>query len=99
MDVAFRSAETLAKEFPKCGRLIRALDDCNRKHRNHIEQGIVCRHLNHSVAECLLKIVCGPELERVTDLCGSQGTKAKKRQCEDAKYELELCIRRNQEAG
>jgi hypothetical protein len=98
MDVESARAGALAREFPDCARLIKALNECNRKHSSHIERGIVCRQLNFSVAECLLKIVCGPELDRVNSLCSSQGTKAKKRQCSDAKLALEDCIQRNQEA-
>ncbi|KAL2651611.1 hypothetical protein R1flu_019739 [Riccia fluitans] len=57
----------------RCRGKIFALEDCQRKYRKEPERGMMCKHLNHAAALCLLSCVCPEEVESVQYQCASQG--------------------------
>lgn len=79
-----------------CESKIRALEECHRKHRSVSQRDVLCRHLNHAAAVCLLWNICPGEMEAVELLCASAGTQVKRRQCHHAKAAVEACISSHQ---
>ncbi|XP_075489095.1 uncharacterized protein LOC142527970 [Primulina tabacum] len=79
-----------------CERLHRALAECHRRIPAGPSRQSACRHLNHSLAECLVAVVCPEEFEAVRSLCSSGGTAIKRRQCHRAQLELATCLSTHQ---
>ncbi|PKA52558.1 hypothetical protein AXF42_Ash001538 [Apostasia shenzhenica] len=75
-----------------CDALHRALGDCHRRMRDQRQRSIACRHLNRSLAECLVAVFCPEEVEAVRSLCASSGTALKRSQCRDARLALSVCL-------
>ncbi|MQL94035.1 hypothetical protein Taro_026680 [Colocasia esculenta] len=75
-----------------CGALHRALCECHRRVRDPWQREASCRHLNRSLAECLVAAACPEEAEAVRAMCSSVGTSAKRAQCQKAKLDLSVCL-------
>ncbi|PKU78601.1 hypothetical protein MA16_Dca011158 [Dendrobium catenatum] len=56
----------------KCDALQRALIECHHRIQDELQRSIACRHLNRSLAECLLSASCPEEAEAVRSLCSSE---------------------------
>ncbi|KAJ0982645.1 hypothetical protein J5N97_010900 [Dioscorea zingiberensis] len=80
----------------ECGALYRALCECHRRVREPWQREISCRHLNRSLAQCVVSVVCPDESEAVRTLCASAGTSMKRTQCQRAKLALSVCISSHQ---
>ncbi|KAA8537241.1 hypothetical protein F0562_029717 [Nyssa sinensis] len=63
-----------------CERLHRALMECHRGVPAGPPREAACRHLNRSLADCLVALVCPAESEAVRSLCSSAGTALKRSQ-------------------
>ncbi|KAJ6816185.1 uncharacterized protein M6B38_250450 [Iris pallida] len=81
---------------PGCAALHRALAECHRRSPAGLQREVVCRHLNRSLAECVVSAACPEECEAVRSMCSSAGTAAKRRQCQQAKVSLSLCLSSHQ---
>ncbi|XP_047957396.1 uncharacterized protein LOC125203142 [Salvia hispanica] len=79
-----------------CDRLYRALSDCHRRISAGPTREAACRHLNRSLAECMVAAACPDESDAVRTLCSSGGTAVKRRQCEQAKLSLSVCLSTHQ---
>ncbi|KAI5667620.1 hypothetical protein M9H77_17473 [Catharanthus roseus] len=75
-------------EVSKCDRLHRALSDCHQKIPPGPPRQAACRHLNRSLAECLVSVACPEESDAVRSLCSSSGTALKRHQCQQAQLSL-----------
>ncbi|XP_027185523.1 uncharacterized protein LOC113783557 [Coffea eugenioides] len=82
--------------FPECDRLHRALTDCHRRISAGPPRQAACRHLNHSLAQCLVAVACPNESEAVRNLCSSGGTALKRQQCRQAQQSLAVCLSSHQ---
>ncbi|KAH0470209.1 hypothetical protein IEQ34_001767 [Dendrobium chrysotoxum] len=82
----------------KCDALQRALIECHHRIHDELQRSIACRHLNRSLAECLLSASCPEEAEAVRSLCSSAGTSLKRSQCRDAQLSLSVCLASRQES-
>ncbi|CAL9058057.1 unnamed protein product [Musa banksii] len=71
-----------------CGSLHRALLQCHRRAGDRRQQAVLCRHLNRSLAECVVSACCPEESEAVRSLCSSAGTSLKRSQCQRARLAL-----------
>ncbi|RAL39855.1 hypothetical protein DM860_013056 [Cuscuta australis] len=71
----------------KCSQLYEALTNCHRRIRGGLDREIACRHLNRSLAQCLVAEVCPDESDAVRSLCSSGGTSIKRQQCREAQVE------------
>ncbi|VFR00980.1 unnamed protein product [Cuscuta campestris] len=71
----------------KCSQLYEALTNCHRRIRGGLDREIACRHLNRSLAQCLVAEVCPDESDAVRSLCSSGGTAIKRQQCREAQVE------------
>uniref|UniRef100_A0A7N0RFS6 COX assembly mitochondrial protein n=1 Tax=Kalanchoe fedtschenkoi TaxID=63787 RepID=A0A7N0RFS6_KALFE len=80
----------------RCDRLHRALSDCHRRIPAGRARQSACRHLNRSLAECLVSVVCPDEAEAVRTLCSSSGTELKRSQCQGAQLSLAVCLSAHQ---
>nr|GLL49095.1 hypothetical protein CDL12_12753 [Ipomoea trifida] len=80
----------------KCDRLFKSLTDCHRRIRGSLDRDIACRHLNRSLAQCLVAEACPDESDAVRSLCSSGGTALKRHQCSQAKLALSVCIASHQ---
>ncbi|KAL3616735.1 hypothetical protein CASFOL_039129 [Castilleja foliolosa] len=79
-----------------CERLYRALGDCHRRIPAGVSREAACRHINRSLAECLVATACPDELEAVRNLCSSGGTALKRHQCQQAQLSLSACLSSHQ---
>ncbi|XP_058182614.1 uncharacterized protein LOC131300680 [Rhododendron vialii] len=79
-----------------CERLHRALSECHRRVPKGPGQEAACRHLNRSLAECLVAEACPTEVEAVRSLCSSGGTALKRSQCQQAQLFLSVCLSSHQ---
>ncbi|RRT79898.1 hypothetical protein B296_00019432 [Ensete ventricosum] len=77
---------------PGCGSLHRALLECHRRAGDPRQQVVLCRHLNRSLAECVVAASCPEESEAVRSLCSSAGTSLKRSQCQRARLALSVCL-------
>ncbi|XP_022142592.1 uncharacterized protein LOC111012670 [Momordica charantia] len=75
-----------------CERLEQALRDCHRRVPDGPARRSACRHLNRSLAECLVATACPNEAEAVRTLCSTAGTALKRSQCQQAKFSLSFCL-------
>ncbi|KAK8946949.1 hypothetical protein KSP39_PZI006905 [Platanthera zijinensis] len=82
----------------RCDTLHRALRECHGRFRDDLQRSIACRHLNRSLAECLVSALCPEEAEAVRSLCSSAGTSLKRSQCRDSQLALSVCLASHQEA-
>lgn len=80
-----------------CERIYQALTECNRRIPAGIPREAACRHLNRSLAECLVAVACPEESDAVRTLCSSGGTALKRRQCHQAQLSLSVCLSANQD--
>lgn len=83
-------------EVSKCDRLHRALSDCHQKIPPGPPRQAACRHLNRSLAECLVSVACPEESDAVRSLCSSSGTALKRHQCQQAQLSLSVCLSSHQ---
>ncbi|CAN8313797.1 unnamed protein product [Cochlearia groenlandica] len=79
-----------------CDRLQEALLQCHRRMPEGPARNSGCRHLNRALAECVVSEACPEESEAVRSLCSSSGTSLKRKQCDEAKLSLSLCLSRHQ---
>ncbi|GMP71056.1 hypothetical protein CsSME_00029618 [Camellia sinensis var. sinensis] len=79
-----------------CDRLQRALLECHRRVPDGPPRVAACRHLNRSLAECLVGVACPEEAEAVRSLCSSGGTALKRSQCQQAQLSLSVCLSSHQ---
>ncbi|KAJ4702526.1 COX assembly mitochondrial protein [Melia azedarach] len=75
-----------------CEKLHKALCECHRRVASGPVRESVCRHLNRSLAECLVAEACPEESEAVRSLCSSGGTALKRSQCQQAQLSLSVCL-------
>ncbi|PIN14621.1 hypothetical protein CDL12_12753 [Handroanthus impetiginosus] len=75
-----------------CERLYRALTECHRRIPAGPSREAACRHLNRSLAQCLVAVACPEESDAVRSLCSSGGTALKRRQCQQAQLSLSVCL-------
>ncbi|XP_008805996.2 uncharacterized protein LOC103718798 [Phoenix dactylifera] len=85
------------EEAAACEALHRALCECHRRIRDPWQRKASCRHLNRSLAECMVSSCCPEESEAVRTLCSSAGTTLKRTQCQQAKVSLSICLSSHQE--
>uniref|UniRef100_A0A0D9X0G4 COX assembly mitochondrial protein n=1 Tax=Leersia perrieri TaxID=77586 RepID=A0A0D9X0G4_9ORYZ len=92
-------SESAAVPVPgPCASVQRALAECHRRASlGPLKPEVLCRHLNRSLAECLVTSCCPGETEAVRTLCGSAGTALKRSQCQRARIDLSLCLEAHQE--
>ncbi|KAL5578487.1 hypothetical protein UlMin_020260 [Ulmus minor] len=83
-------------ETGQCDRLQRALCECHRRIPSGPARDSGCRHLNRSLAQCLVSVACPDELEAVRSLCSSAGTALKRSQCQEAQLSLSTCLSSHQ---
>ncbi|XP_051129004.1 uncharacterized protein LOC127249948 [Andrographis paniculata] len=86
----------VGEDVQACQRLYRALGDCHRRIPAGRSRDVACRHLNRSLAACLVAIACPQEADAVRSLCSSAGTALKRRQCQEAQLSLSACLSRHQ---
>ncbi|KAG6534182.1 uncharacterized protein LOC122012276 [Zingiber officinale] len=79
-----------------CGSLHRALLECHRRAGDPRQRSVLCRHLNRSLAECVVAECCPEESEAVRSLCSSAGTALKRSQCQRAQLALSVCLSSHQ---
>ncbi|KAG8385118.1 hypothetical protein BUALT_Bualt03G0008300 [Buddleja alternifolia] len=79
-----------------CERLYRALTECHRRIPVGPSREAACRHLNRSLAHCLVAVACPEESDAVRTLCSSGGTDLKRRQCKQAQLSLSACLSTHQ---
>ncbi|KAK7303733.1 hypothetical protein RJT34_14646 [Clitoria ternatea] len=58
----------------------RGLRECHRRVPSNPPRDIVCRHLNHALAICLVSLACSHESQAVQTLCSTAGTSLKRHQ-------------------
>ncbi|XP_057464682.1 uncharacterized protein LOC130754478 [Actinidia eriantha] len=80
----------------RCERFHRALSECHRRVPVGPPREAACRHLNRSLAKCLVAVVCPAELEGVHSLCSSTGNALKRSQCQQAQLSLAACLASHQ---
>ena len=79
-----------------CERLHQALCECHRRIAAGPARDAACRHLNRSLAECMVALACPEESEAVRSLCSSGGTALKRSQCQQAQLSLAVCLSSHQ---
>ncbi|KAL7601062.1 uncharacterized protein LOC111891082 [Lactuca sativa] len=77
---------------PECDRLHRALLQCHQRVPSGPSREAACRHLNRSLAECMIAFICPDESSAVKTLCRNKGTSLKRSQCQQAQISLAACI-------
>ncbi|CAN4119696.1 unnamed protein product [Withania somnifera] len=80
-----------------CNRLYTALTGCHRRFASSKEREIACRHINRSLAECMVAFICPAESDAVRSLCSSGGTALKRQQCREAQLSLSVCLASHQD--
>ncbi|WOL05223.1 hypothetical protein Cni_G13950 [Canna indica] len=80
----------------ECRSLHRALSECHLRAGDPWQRAVLCRHLNRSMAECLVSVCCPEESEAVRSLCSSGGTSIKRSQCQGAQLALSVCLSSHQ---
>ncbi|KAI9087562.1 hypothetical protein K1719_030432 [Acacia pycnantha] len=60
-----------------CERLHRALSECHRRFPYGPGRDTTCRHLNNTLAMCIVSLVCREESDAVQALCSSSSTALK----------------------
>ncbi|BBM98423.1 hypothetical protein MPTK1_1g13400 [Marchantia polymorpha subsp. ruderalis] len=83
----------------RCRGKLFALEDCQRKYRKEPERGMMCKHLNHAAALCLISCVCPEAVESVQYHCSSRGNTSKRQQCQRAQARLQFCIEDQQKSS
>ncbi|KAI3988589.1 hypothetical protein MKX01_026953 [Papaver californicum] len=78
----------MTTETAKCERFHRALGECHKRIPAGPTRDSACRHLNRSLAQCLVSVACPSESEVVRSLCSSGGTSLKRSQCQQAQLSL-----------
>ncbi|XP_026384978.1 uncharacterized protein LOC113280581 [Papaver somniferum] len=61
----------MTTETAKCERFHRALCECHKRIPAGPTRDSACRHLNRSLAQCLVSVACPSESEVVRSLCSS----------------------------
>ncbi|KAK3041204.1 hypothetical protein RJ639_028464 [Escallonia herrerae] len=74
----------------RCERLHAALRQCHSRVPAGPPREAACRHLNRSLAGCLVAEVCPEESDAVRTLCSSGGTGLRRSQCHQAQLSLLL---------
>ncbi|XP_071701690.1 uncharacterized protein [Rutidosis leptorrhynchoides] len=89
----------MSGEVPaECDRVYRSLQQCHRRVPTGPSRDSVCRHLNRSLAECMISFICPEESSAVKSLCGNnKGTALKRSQCQHAQISLATCISYHQD--
>lgn len=95
-NLAGSSSPSPAPSPANCDALRRALIECHHRVHSELQRSIACRHLNRSLAECVLSAFCPDEAEAVRSLCSSAGTALKRSQCRDAQLSLAVCLSSHQ---
>ncbi|KAF8390900.1 hypothetical protein HHK36_023199 [Tetracentron sinense] len=85
-------AERESVSVGKCEPLERAFMECLRRVPAGVQRDMACRHLNQSLANCLVSVACPREWEAVQSLCSSTGTSLKRSQCLQAQHSLSFCL-------
>ncbi|WOG84830.1 hypothetical protein DCAR_0104015 [Daucus carota subsp. sativus] len=80
----------------ECVRQYKSLLQCHRRIPAGPGRDAACRHLNQSLANCLVATICPDESEAVKSLCGSGGTALKRSQCQQAQLSLAVCLSSHQ---
>lgn len=96
MSVSNRYSPPPTVDVHGCDRLYRALAECHRRIPAGLSREAACRHLNRSLAECLVAVACPQESDAVRSLCSSGGTALKRRQCQQAQLNLSTCLSSHQ---
>ncbi|KAI3965820.1 hypothetical protein MKX01_010777 [Papaver californicum] len=78
----------MTTETVKCERFHQALCECHKRIPAGPTRDSACRHLNRSLAQCLVSVACPSESEVVRSLCSSGGTSLKRSQCQQAQLSL-----------
>ncbi|RZC43765.1 hypothetical protein C5167_036720 [Papaver somniferum] len=86
----------MTTETAKCERFHRALCECHKRIPAGPTRDSACRHLNRSLAQCLVSVACPSESEVVRSLCSSGGTSLKRSQCQQAQLSLSIYFRSSQ---
>ncbi|KAI3879149.1 hypothetical protein MKX03_010653 [Papaver bracteatum] len=86
----------MTTETAKCERFHRALCECHKRIPAGPTRDSACRHLNRSLAQCLVSVACPSESEVVRSLCSSGGTSLKRSQCQQAQLSLSVYFRSSQ---
>ncbi|KAJ7559732.1 hypothetical protein O6H91_04G098700 [Diphasiastrum complanatum] len=89
--------EERIRQRSRCRAKIYALDSCQRKYPKEPERGMLCKHLNHAAALCLVSFVCPDQVEAVQSYCSSLGTVSKQKRCREARESLEDCLAAHQD--
>ncbi|MCL7036659.1 hypothetical protein MKW94_028899 [Papaver nudicaule] len=84
-------------ETAKCERFHRALRECHKRIPAGPTRDSACRHLNRSLAQCIVSVACPSESEAVRSLCSSGGTSLKRSQCQQAQLSLSVCLSSHQD--
>ncbi|KAK9065077.1 hypothetical protein SSX86_016460 [Deinandra increscens subsp. villosa] len=88
----------MSSEVPaECDRIYEALVRCHTRVRSGPSGESACRHLNRSLAECMIAFVCPEESAAVKTLCANKGTALKRSQCQQAQISLATCISYHQD--
>ncbi|KAK1423664.1 hypothetical protein QVD17_18971 [Tagetes erecta] len=81
----------------ECDRMYQALLQCHNRIPSGPSRQSACRHLNRSLAECMIAFICPDESSAVKTLCANQGTALKRSQCQQAQISLATCISYHQD--
>ncbi|KAI3824385.1 hypothetical protein L1987_05843 [Smallanthus sonchifolius] len=76
----------------ECDRTYQALVQCHRRVPAGPSREAACRHINRSLAECMIAFICPEESAAVKTLCVNKGTALKRSQCQQAQISLATCI-------
>nr|XP_043607316.1 uncharacterized protein LOC122579256 [Erigeron canadensis] len=97
------SGDWLGEVPTACERVYKSLLQCHRRVPIGVRE-TTCRHLNRSLAECMISYICPNQSEAVKNLCGpnhnnNSGTALKRSQCQQAQISLATCISFHQQPG
>ncbi|KAL8229381.1 hypothetical protein R6Q57_014281 [Mikania cordata] len=81
----------------ECDRVYQALVRCHSRVPSGPARDAACRHLNRSLAECMITFICPNESAAVKTLCAHKGTALKRSQCQQAQISLATCISYHQD--
>ncbi|KAL9997381.1 hypothetical protein Hdeb2414_s0002g00062101 [Helianthus debilis subsp. tardiflorus] len=88
----------MSGEVPaECDRIYQSLLQCHRRVPTGPSREAACRHLNRSLAECMIAFICPEESASVKTLCANQATAVKRSQCQQAQISLATCISLHQD--
>ncbi|KAK4280924.1 hypothetical protein QN277_012476 [Acacia crassicarpa] len=79
-----------------CKWLHRALSECHRRFPSGPGRDTTCRHLHHTLAMCIVSLVCQEESNAIQALCSSNGIALKRSQCQHVHLSLFVCLSASQ---